>query len=373
MERHSTVDRKLARGPRTIALAIALTAVFGHGCASGPDPDPEPAASEISAAEIDATDTINSFDINPAGRKFRINGAPTFLLGVSYFTGLAAPVARIRTDFTRLHASGFNLVRVWALWNNQSQGGPRIELFNSSGAINAATMTALIGLLDEAKARNIIVDLTFDKAYYPAMSLAVYRNALDAVADRISAYRGVLIDIDNEVKPTVLTPEQVATIRGQLPPYPNRIATASVSIGLPWGDHHIPLLSSYVATGRLDVADAHCCRDDDWPTTTAQMVAEVRADACCTAKPIYFSEPNRCIYPGIGGGATQDCGAAGALASFKNAARNCKAAGCAGWVFHTAASYFLNLGTLRQEYRFQVERDVEDQLAGSLNTVAFPD
>ncbi|HZJ68336.1 MAG TPA: hypothetical protein VFD36_32765, partial [Kofleriaceae bacterium] len=78
----------------------------------------------------------------------------------------------------------------------------------------------------------------------------------------------------------------------------------------------------------------------------------------------------------IGGGGTEDCSpanAARALADFKNAAGNCRAAGCAGWVFHTAASYFLNLGTLRDEYRFPVEATVEDQLAGSLATVNFPD
>ena len=375
MQRYRTVDSKLAREPRAIALAIAIATVWS-GCAPGPEPDPEPAASEISAAEIDATDTINSFDISAGGRKFRINGVATFLLGVSYFTGLAAPAATIRDDFTRLHTNGFNLVRVWALWNNQSQGGPKIELFNSSGVINAAAMNALIALLDAAKTRNIIVDLTFDKGYYPLMSVTTYRNALDAVADRIAGYRGVLIDIANEVVPGVLTQADVGAIRAQLPLYPNRIATASVGIGLPWGDHHIPLLSSYVTTGRLDVADAHCCRDDAWPTTTTQMVNEVRADACCVRKPIYFSEPNRCRYPGIGGGGTEDCSPANAartLADFKNAAGNCRAADCAGWVFHTAASYFLNLGTLRDEYRFPVEATVEDQLAGSLATVNFPD
>src|SRR5262245_40500876 len=203
MPSYRTVDSKLARESRATAVAIAIATIatnFGvGGCAPGPDPDPEPAASEISSAEIDATDTITSFDISAGGRKFRINGVATLLLGVSYFTGLAAPAATIRDDFTRLHGNGFNLVRGWALWNYQSQGGPEIELLNSKELINAAQMNSLIAQLDPAKARNIIVDLTFDKSYYPLMSVASYRNALDAVDDRNAAYRGVLSDIDNDV------------------------------------------------------------------------------------------------------------------------------------------------------------------------------
>src|SRR6185503_4002440 len=51
-----------------------------------------------------------------AGTQFTINGQPTFLLGISYYSALGASEAHIKRDLDQMQRLGFNWFRVWATW-----------------------------------------------------------------------------------------------------------------------------------------------------------------------------------------------------------------------------------------------------------------
>ena len=54
--------------------------------------------------------------MDAAAGQFLINGRPTFLLGASYYGGLALDPATARSDLTHLRDLGFNWIRLWCTW-----------------------------------------------------------------------------------------------------------------------------------------------------------------------------------------------------------------------------------------------------------------
>ena len=84
------------------------------------------------------------------GDRFTINGKETFLLGISYYAGLGAPEAILRTDLERMRNHGFNWIRVWATW---AAFGNDVSAVDGDGNPRPAGMKALRRLLLETERR----------------------------------------------------------------------------------------------------------------------------------------------------------------------------------------------------------------------------
>lgn len=300
---------------------------------------------------------------------------PPIIMGISYFTGLAAPDSRIESDFTALQNNGYQLVRVWGLWDGKGDLGTIIRLFDLNGTVNQTTLTKLKTLISKAAAHGLTVDLTFDRDHCfqspvpldpdckctTYATFANYQKGVQAVAQGLptSTYPNLIIDAANEAEKhdhfaTMQCPNNTknsvnATQAGNLRAAvkavtPARLATVSVAPDK---------LVNYVIPAQLDLADTHCCGSSPpSATTTAVNLAK----ACCSSKPIYFSETGRCIYSGIGGHIDcSDYNAAGN--TILGSAQACRTGGCTAWVFHTAASFYLRTKSLYSAFSYQVERD----------------
>jgi Cellulase (glycosyl hydrolase family 5) len=304
---------------------------------------------------------------------------PLIVMGIRYFTGLAAPDSRIESDFTALQNNGYQLVRVWALWDGKGDPATIIRLFDLNGNVNQATLTKLKTLINKAAAHGLTVDLTFDRDHCfqtPPPSnidcncatyatLSNYQKGVRAVAQLLptATYPNLIIDAANEAEThdhgspppplnctnkanNSVSPTDAANLRAAIRAVtPTRLATVSVAPGR---------LIEYVIPAQLDLTDTHCCGGNPPSATT---VAVNQAQACCSSKPIYFSETGRCTYPGIQG-MQIDCSDYNAAGNtILGSAQNCRAAGCTAWVFHTAASYRLRTSSLYSAFLYQVERD----------------
>ena len=83
-----------------------------------------------------------------SGDRFTINDAPTFLLGVSYFDGRNYR----ESDLITLSAKGFNLIRVWLDWREDSY-------LDEKGNWLSGADQDLLPLVDFANTQGLIVDI----------------------------------------------------------------------------------------------------------------------------------------------------------------------------------------------------------------------
>src|SRR4051794_26403805 len=83
-----------------LGVAAALLAGAGRAGQAGPGP---------------AKQAVTQLGVR--GTAFTLGGAPTFLLGVSYYGGLGAPDETVDRDLASIKKYRFNWVRVWATWS----------------------------------------------------------------------------------------------------------------------------------------------------------------------------------------------------------------------------------------------------------------
>jgi len=81
------------------------------------------------------------------GDRFTFNGAPRFLLGISYFDAKNWHTS----DLDEIHRLGFNSLRIWIDWADQG-------FFDANGDWRAKQK--LLDLLAAAQARDLAVDVT---------------------------------------------------------------------------------------------------------------------------------------------------------------------------------------------------------------------
>jgi hypothetical protein len=276
--------------------------------------------------------------------KFIVRGAPAFLLGISYFDAMTASQTILEHDFTYLKSRGFNAVRVWATWYSHHQ--PRtISLIRRNGTIHPIAWSRMKRVLEVAKHKGFVVNVTFSRDAINLISVANYKKGIRAAAILMKPYKFVMFDVQNETNHCGaesdpgctghLTLPQVAEIRSSIREIdPTRLVTASRNgfSFLP-GDDYV----AYRNVGKVDFIATHRpgrTRNNVWAQITDEEVQLIK-QVLGTNIPVLFDEPNRC-------GQNMDCSAPGSLNTFLNAARNAKGAGAAGWFFHTTAGFRLH-------------------------------
>jgi hypothetical protein len=331
-----------------------------------------------------------------SGNSFTINGAPRFLLCVSYFAGIRASAATISSDFEALADKGFNCVRVWANWYYEGLTPSDYKnylVMNKWGDLNATNMNRLKSLISEAFNNGLVVDVTFTRdtiariepnGVPQCMGFDDYRVGVADVAAQLTAFDNVFFDLQNESNHYAskgcpracagcinlpncenangncgkwyLSPPEAALVANSVRARdPQRLlAVSSVSSFA---------LGEYVRAADLEIAARHCCNTPTWVTEVGPAVGATRS-AVGQGIPIHFQEPNRC--PGYGSGSV-DCTKTGSANQHVNAAVNAKNAGAAGWTLHNPGSFRLHAATLMAQLNTPSEIDAVDRLADVLD------
>src|SRR5215510_6969200 len=141
----------------------------------------------IAGAALGARDACAQ-QLTVAGDRFAIDGSPRFLTFISYFGAMGA--ADLAADFQFLKDAGFDGVRIWP----NSPEGP--QLMRGDGTLDPSALRRLTEILDRARDRRLIVDVTFTAEHINGMSAAVYRTAIAAATTALLPYRHILIDIE---------------------------------------------------------------------------------------------------------------------------------------------------------------------------------
>jgi len=129
------------------------------------------------------------------GERFTVNGAPVFLLGISYYGALGAPDDFVRQDLDEMKRNGFDWIRVWADW---TAFGNDISAVDAAGATREPYLSKLEHLIRECNQRGMIVDVTLAREKDRLRNLPEHRRAVESLVERLKAYRNWYLDLGNE-------------------------------------------------------------------------------------------------------------------------------------------------------------------------------
>jgi hypothetical protein len=278
-----------------------------------------------------------------SGTAVRIDGQPAFLTGVSFFDALGS-VAPRDEDLDALKNWGVNTVRVWAHW--------REPIYGSEGTLTEPGRARLIALAARVQARGLILELVLLRpGQLAGQPFALFRSeaarvkAVEVVADALRPFRNVIFDLYNEHDHSdgPITHAAARTLRDRAKAIdPGRVVTISsteshlLSPGGGMDENGVRNLRGEIGTTEdsvaVDLVAPHFPRTDDWAQATGARIAAVRAalDRLGFGAPIYLNEERRADPP------TRI-----APDAYQRALADARAAGAAGWVFHTAAGFEL--------------------------------
>jgi hypothetical protein len=301
---------------------------------------------------------------------FTVNGVPKFLVFFSYFSALvpyqgqseAQHLATIQSDFRNAKLAGFDGIRMFPNWNGVPSlcdtQPPFNTLMQPDGSLNPTVQARFLNVLAIANQEGLLVDVSGEYASVygmPWWNLLTGMQNLTALL--AGTHRFVFFDLQNEydygVDPgngcprVAFSPDQMSQLANYVRAIdPGRIVTASRG-----GDPQIAVNAST----NLDILAYHNERlfypthpyRTRQPDMTAGQVAALRAvnenRAVADWQPILFQEPERWLWAdhpvilGYGQGCIRECTITGT--ELIRMAQNAKAAGAAGWTFHTE-TYF---------------------------------
>lgn len=270
-----------------------------------------------------------------AGQRFTIDGAPRFLTFISYFGSMGAQDVGADLDF--LKSAGFDGVRIWP----NSPEGP--QLMRGDGQLDGTNLARLLGILDAARARRIVVDVSFTAEHIGGLSADLYRTAIVRAVEAMRPYPNILVDIENERNlygpfGRPLAAADVAAIAAAIEAAdPSRIVTASNSQDLPAGD-----AARFTIDTGLDVTAYHDPRPPSW--FEADQIGAIVATLAANGKPVYLQEPTRFPNPSTD-----------RAVYFQTALANARRAGAAAWCFHTDLGFNLRGTLFRDRLQSRVE------------------
>lgn len=314
---------------------------------------------------IDTAFAQSNLRLEIVGEQFALNGKPTFLLGVSYFDARNFH----DSDFTKLAALGFNLVRIWLDWEED-------HFFDENGDWRSGADQDLIRLVEFANSQGLAVDITI---LDPNMSFgdkpSIRRKIVESTARLLKGKSNVLFDLANEhdhlfYNTTIshneasLLATVVKDIDGDL-----IITFSSTSCHLLCGSDENALdpnnIQSEINAG-IEVLTPHFPRSNDWGTKTAERIKTIKNYLTTINKqiPLYLQEENR---------RKNDSGPD--ANEFFTSAKQALDAGAAGWIFHTSAgfdlaekNFFENLDSVEQS----VVDELSSRIFGSKQTDTIP-
>jgi hypothetical protein len=257
------------------------------------------------------------------GDQFAIDGSRRFLTFITYFDGMNA--VDVTGDLQFLRDAGFDGVRLW----------PTRELIRADGSLVPDGLSRLQFVLDRARERRMLVDVTFTAEHVAGLDAAHLRDAIVSTARALTAYDNILFDIQNERdvygpfgRP--LAQPDVASIAAVIKAVdPQRIVTASIT-----PNQSPETAARFTADTRLDVTAYH---DDRVPNWYERGRLQAIVDAMrANGHPAYLQEPTRFPFPSTD-----------RADYFVQARANAKQAGAAAWCFHTEFGFDLRRSRFR--------------------------
>ncbi len=230
------------------------------------------------------------------GSQFTIDNRPVFLLGISYYAGLAAGAEQLGRDLDELKAKGFNWVRVWATWAAFAHD---VSVVDADGRPRAQYMERLGALVAAADERGMIVDVTLSRGNGvtgpPRLATheAHLRAAL-AVAETLAGRRNWYLDLSNErnIKDKRFTSfAELKALREAVGKrLPHLLITASHA-----GDLSADDVKEYVRTVGISFLSPHRPRGKGSPAQTAATTKKLLdwTRQAGRLMPVHYQEPFR--------------------------------------------------------------------------------
>src|ERR1051326_5311010 len=288
-----------------------------------------------------------------SGSQFTVNGAPKFLVFVSYVDAMRRSYnggsndGDLDTDLRYLAAFGYDGIRIFPNWYHYLSGAHADDdgLFTSTGSIRTAQWPVFLRVRDTAAKYGLLVDVSFTMETISNLSRTDYRSALQSVAAALTGYHNLVFDLQNEF--TDDQRDSTADIQSFVSAVhssagdPARLVTASIDAGTV-GD---PVVAGQdFNNAGVQIAAYHDHRDPGtWYTDAAinSAVAGLKQGMGASPKPVYLQEPMP--FATIGSNPTYDPTPGHARA----AASAAKRAGAAAWTFHTRTTFDLATSKLR--------------------------
>ncbi len=265
------------------------------------------------------------------GTRFTLNGAPTFLVGISYYGALGASEDFLRRDLDDLQRHGFNWLRVWATWNASEQD---VSAVTADGRARQPFLGRLEYLVAECDRRGLVVDVTLSRGLKSKTAaegvklpdLDSHRRAVETIVAALTPYRNWYLDLANERDvrdQRYVRIEELRTLRDLVRKLdPARLVTAS------FGGHDLSLedLRESLLTVGVDFVCPHRPREAQSPgqTEAATRFCLARMKDIGRTVPIHYQEPFRRGY-----GSWQP-----SADDFLVDLHGARAGGAAGWCFH---------------------------------------
>jgi hypothetical protein len=279
----------------------------------------------VAALSVSAAETRLGVD----GSRFTVNGKPTFLLGISYYSGLGASEQTLKADLGDAQRYGFNWIRVWATCQLE---GANVSAVEAEGKPREPYLRRLQQIVDECDRRGMLVDVTLTRGRRAAgniSSLEGHLAAVETLVTRLKTRANWYLDIGNERDvrdDRHVSVAEVRRIRDHVKKLdPSRLVTASFG-GHDLGEQDI---RDALVTGGVDFLAIHRPRHaGSADETEAQTRRCLKIEEKLGLKaPVHHQEPFRRGYE------KWDPVADDFLRDLRGAA----VGGAAGWCFHNGS------------------------------------
>ncbi len=258
------------------------------------------------------------------GTSFTLDGQPTFLCGISYYGGCAAPPEAVAADLDDIAAAGFNWIRVWATWDKFAD----VSALDATGKPREPYMTRLRELVRAADQRGLVVDVTLHRGGVLTTQEA-HRAAVTTLTRELATFRNVYFDLANERNirdQRFVSFEECAQLAAAVRALdPTRLLTASHG-----GDISRDALRSYLQVVGVDFVTPHRPRNAASPAATASITRQLLAwmGELGAPVPVHYQEPFRRDFSPWQPSAEDFCtDLVGAIAG-----------GAAGWCLHNGSN-----------------------------------
>lgn len=288
------------------------------------------------------------------GTQFTVNGAPRFLVLVSYFDALRASDQVLDGDFTWLRAHGIDGVRIFPNWwrcveVRKCGGHPGDDTLMEAptGRLRPAVLARLRAVLAKAGEHGLVVDLSFARETVRSpqgagLPAAAYAEALTAAVDALGPTPHVMFDLQNEIYQNRFFARDAAADAPQVAALARRIGAGRRIVFVSTNAEEAERYTFCGTAGAcppgaapLDVIAVHDAREANWHDRTPAVVRDLLAiGARRGPRPVYLQEPQ----------AWQDERAPDRLERFLDAVARAKRAGAAAWTFHTRSGFILREG-----------------------------
>jgi hypothetical protein len=284
--------------------------------------------------------TVHGPVLSVQGDRFALDGAPRFLIFVSYFDALRADPRSRDADLDFFQRHGISGVRIFPNWSHYgcpAKRGDDDSLVTRGGGLNAGTLQRLKEFMTAASARKLVVDVTFtrdtlsDQQRPELVEFNTYKAGIEAAATALVPFRNALFDVQNEW--TVhggLSEGQIKDLIAAVHAKdPRRVVSGST-------ENADADAGRFAAASGSDFTAHHDDRERNWHERVATVVHGLRGGLSKAAKPIYLQEPSP--FTAFCDGQRADGNAAHHHAALRNAVK----AGAAAWTFHTRTGFVLS-------------------------------